>query len=93
VVATWAGIQTADKQHTYTSPNDIFYVTSKDGGKTWTEPMKVTDSAKDGGVAGYPQVVLLDGVIHLLYTQGSRKGSTEMSPGLTRSSGEDPWPI
>lgn len=40
VVVTWAGVQTADKQHTYMGPNDIYYVTSKDGGKTWTDPMK-----------------------------------------------------
>ena len=52
VVVTWAGIQTADKQHTFMGPNDIYYVTSKDGGKTWTSPLRVTDGAKDG-IRGY----------------------------------------
>ena len=92
VVVTWAGIQTADKQHTYMDPNDIYYVTSKDGGKTWTEPFKVTDGAKDGITAGYPQVVLLNNVIHLLYTQGKSERNKELSPGLTKLGGE-PWPI
>ncbi len=92
VVVAWAGIQTADKQHTYMGPNDIYYVTSKDGGKTWTQPLKATDGAKDGFTAGMPQVALLNGTIHLLYTQGKSKKPEELSPGLTRFS-KQPWPI
>lgn len=92
VVVAWAGIRTADKSHTYMDPNDIYYVTSKDGGQTWTKPLKVTDGAKDGLAAGMPQVALLGGTIHLLYTQGKQAAAKELSPGLTRSGGE-PWPI
>lgn len=92
LVVTWAGIQTADKQHTYMGPNDIYYVTSKDDGKTWADPSKVTDGAKDGMTAGMPQVALLNGTIHLLYTQGKSEKSQELSPGLTKLGGE-PWPI
>jgi hypothetical protein len=92
VVVVWAGIRTTDKRHTDMGPNDIFYVTSKDGGKTWTDPLKVTDGAKDGFAAGMPQVVLLNGVIHLLYTQGKREKPEELSPGLTRLE-QSSWPI
>jgi hypothetical protein len=92
VVVAWAGIRTASRQHTYMSPNDIYYVTSKDGGKTWTGPLKVTDGAKDGATAGMPQVALLKGTIHLLYTQGQRARAQEISPGLTKL-GSEPWPI
>jgi hypothetical protein len=92
VVVAWAGIQTAGKWHTLNDPNDIYYVTSKDGGKMWTNPLKVTDGAKDGITAGYPQVVLLNNVIHLLYTQGKGEKPQELSPGLTKL-GQGPWPI
>jgi hypothetical protein len=92
VVVVWAGIQSADKQHTYLGPNDIYYVTSKYAGKTWTAPLRVTDGAKDGITAGMPQVALLKGVIHLLYTQGAQNQPTELSPGLTKL-GEGSWPI
>ena len=91
-VVVWAGIRTAGKWHTYMAPNDIYYVTSKDRGKTWTRPSKVTDGAKDGMCAGMPQVALLSGVIHLLYTQGRQPSATELSPGLTKLD-EGPWPI
>lgn len=92
VVVVWAGIKTADKQHTDMGPNDIYYVTSKDAGKTWTAPLRITDGAKDGITAGMPQVALLNGVIHLLYTQGAQRSPTELSPGLTKL-GEGSWPI
>lgn len=92
VVVAWAGSQTDDRQHTYMGPNDIYYVTSKDGGETWTDPMKVTDGAKDGFTAGMPQVALLNGTIHLLYTQGKNEKSQELSPGLTKFD-KQPWPI
>ena len=92
VVVVWAGIRTADKQHTDMRPNDIYYVTSKNGGKTWTEPMKVTDGVKDGMTAGMPQLALLNGTIHLLYIQGKSEKSQELSPGLTKFD-KQPWPI
>jgi len=92
VVVAWAGIQNAGKQHSDMGPNDIYYVTSKDAGKTWAQPRKVTDGAKDGVTAGMPQVALLNGVIHLLYTQGKRAESKELSPSLSSSGGES-WPI
>jgi hypothetical protein len=92
VVVAWAGIRDAGKWHGDMGTNDIYYVTSKDAGKTWSGPLKVTDGAKDGLTAGMPQVALLNGTVHLLYTQGKRVESKELSPGLTKLGGE-PWPI
>lgn len=90
IVIVWAGIQTAGKWHTDYDPNDIYYVTSKDGGNTWTKPLKVTDGAKDGMTAGHPQVMLLNGVIHLFYIQG--KMDLQQVGGLTKLN-QPPWPI
>jgi hypothetical protein len=90
-VIAWSGIQTAGKWHTDYDPNDIYYVTSKDGGKTWAKPLKVTDGAKNGVTSGMPQVMLLNGTIHLFYTQGKRD-LKQLSPGLTKLN-QPPWPI
>ncbi len=70
IVAAWAGVLKSSDWHSKYAPNDIYYVTSKDGGKTWTKPLKVTDGAKDGIISGEPQVMLMNGVIHLTYIQG-----------------------
>jgi hypothetical protein len=91
VVVAWAGIQSAGKYHTDYDPNDIYYVISKDCGNTWSRPLKVTDGAKDGMTAGHPQVMLLNGVIHLFYIQG-KMDLHELSPGLTKLN-QPPWPI
>jgi hypothetical protein len=91
IVIAWAGIQRAGVWHTPFDPNDIYYVTSKDGGKTWTEPLRVTDNIKVGVTAGDPQVVLLNGKIHLTYIQGKMNLKQE-SPGLTKLN-QPPWPI
>jgi hypothetical protein len=90
IVVAWAGIPTAGKWHTDNDPNDVYYVTSKDGGKTWTKPLKVTDGVKDGMTAGHPQVMLLNGVIHLFYIQG--KMDLQQVGGLTKLN-QPPWPI
>ena len=90
VVVAWAGIQMAGKYHTDYDPNDIYYVTSKDEGNTWTKSLKVTDGAKDGMTAGHPQVMLLNGVIHLFYIQG--KMDLQQVGGLTKLN-QPPWPI
>jgi hypothetical protein len=92
IVVAWSGISSAGKHHDQYDPNDIYYVTSKDGGKTWLEPLKVTDQAKDGVVSGRPQVMLLNGVIHLFYIQGKIEKAEPLSPGLTKLNGV-PWPI
>jgi hypothetical protein len=92
VVVVWAGIRKAGRWHGGYGPNDIFYVTSKDAGKTWARPMRVTDGAKDGSTAGMPQIALLNGVIHLVYIQGKPQPRAELAPGLTKL-GMDPWPI
>jgi hypothetical protein len=91
IVIAWAGIQAAEDWHNEDNPNDIYYVTSKDGGKTWTKPLMVTDKAKDGVTSGKPQVMLFKGVIHLFYIQGKRE-SQQLSPGLTKLN-QPPWPI
>jgi len=85
VIIVWTGSENDDRL------TDIFYVTSKDGGETWTKPLKVTNGAKDGLIAGKPQVMLLNGVIHLFYIQGKRE-SQELSSGLTKLN-QEPWPI
>jgi hypothetical protein len=90
VVVAWVGIQNAGKYHTDYDPNDIYFVTSKDGGNTWTRPLKVTDSAKDGMTTGHPQVMLLNGVIHLFYIQG--KMNLQQVGGLTKLN-QPPWPV
>ena len=91
VVIAWSGVKTAKDGHGEYAPNDIYYVTSGDGGKTWTRPLKLTDGAKDGVVSGKPQVVLLNAVIHIIYVQG-KMGLKQESPGLTMLK-QPPWPI
>ena len=91
IVAAWWGVRTGPDWHSFNDPNDIYYVTSKDGGKNWTAPLKITDGAKDGITSGEPQTVLLNGVIHLLYTQG-KMNFKEESPGLSKLN-QAPWPI
>jgi Neuraminidase (sialidase) len=66
------------------TPNDIYYVTSKDGGKMWAKPLKVTDNAKDGIRTSGPQVAVQNGVIHLFYVQGKEDRH------LSRQA---PWPV
>jgi Neuraminidase (sialidase) len=66
------------------TPNDIYYVTSKDGGKTWAKPLKVTDNVKDGIRTSGPQVAVQNGVIHLFYVQGKEDRH------LSRQA---PWPV
>jgi hypothetical protein len=84
VVIVWAGAAKDDRL------TDIYYVTSKDGGKTWAEPLKVTDDTKNGITTGEPQVMMLNGVIHLFYIQG--KMDLQQVGGLTKLN-QPPWPI
>lgn len=91
VVVVWSGIQTAKDGHNEFSPNDIYFVTSKDGGKTWTRPLRVTDNIASGVTAGEPQVALHNGIIHLFYVQGKMLRN-QVSPG-TRLLNQPPWPI
>lgn len=99
IVVAWAGAPKAESgdahsefgDHIEFDPNDIYYVTSKDGGITWTKPLRVTDNIKAGVTAGSPQVALHNGVIHLFYIQGEVH-LKELSPGLTKLN-QAPWPI
>jgi len=91
VVIAWAGVQTAKDWHTNFDPNDIFYVTSRDKGRTWAKPLRVTDNVKAGITAGDPHVVLLNGIIHLCFIQGKLNLKQE-SAGLTKLN-QPPWPI
>jgi hypothetical protein len=70
VVVAWAGAQTAHAWPFEGDPSDIYYATSKNGGKTWSKPLKVTDRANDGITSASVQVALQNGVIHLFYAQG-----------------------
>jgi hypothetical protein len=88
IVVAWAGAQ---KEHAYAwpyegDPTDIYFVTSKDGGKTWAEPLKVTDVASDGITSGHPEVAVQNGIIHLFYVQGKE------DPHL-QTTRQGPWPI
>lgn len=91
VVVAWAGVETAPDGHHEYAPNDIYYVTSKDGGKTWGKRLKLTDGAKTGITAGRPEVMLQSGIIHLFYIQGNLD-LKQKSPGLTKLN-QPPWPI
>ena len=66
IVVAWTSGESNKAWQSY----DIYYATSKNGGKTWTRPLKVTDRAKDGITSDRPQVALQNGVIHLFYAQG-----------------------
>ena len=88
IVVAWAGAQ---KEHAYAwpyegDPTDIYFVTSKDGGKTWAKPLKVTDVASDGITSGHPEVAVQNGIIHLFYVQGKE------NPHL-QATRQGPWPI
>ena len=83
-MVAWSGNQTSHAAPYVGDPNDIYYATSSDGGKTWAKPLRVTDVAKDGITAAEPQVAVQNGVIHLFYVQGKE------DPHLSR---QNPWPI
>jgi hypothetical protein len=70
IVVVWQSGEPNYKPHQAGQFFDIYYATSKDGGKKWSKPLKVTDCAKDGLTSERPQVMLLNGVIHLFYAQG-----------------------
>ena len=86
IVVAWSGNQTDRACPWERDPNDIYYTTSKDGGKTWAKPLQVTDVAKDGITAGHPQIAVQNGVIHLLYTQGKEDPQLQVS-------NQGPWPV
>jgi hypothetical protein len=91
IAVAWAGVKTSADWHAPYSPNDIYYVTSSDKGKTWTKPLRVTDNIREGITAGDPQVMLLNGTIHLFYIQGKLNLRQE-SPGLTKLN-QPSWPV
>lgn len=85
IVIAWSGNE-KKRDRWNTSYNDIYYVTSKDGGKTWAKPLKVTDGAKDGIQTGEPQVIVQSGVIHLFYIQGKENPRLHIG-------NQGPWPV
>jgi hypothetical protein len=91
IVVVWSGIRDADDWHHEQAANDIYYVTSNDGGKSWAKMSKLTDSAGKGITSGRPQVILLDGIIHVCYIQGTLNLKQE-SPGLSLLN-QPPWPV
>jgi hypothetical protein len=86
IAVAWGGAQTAHAWAFEGDPSDIYYTTSKDGGKTWARPLKVTDGAKDGITSGCPHVAVQKGIIHLCYAQGKWDRHTQV-----RDQGG--WPI
>ena len=87
----WAGVKNDKDGRNEYDPSDIFYATSKDGGKSWTRPMQVTDGFKAGITSGRPQVALHNGVIHLFYIQG-KLNYKEVSSGMAKLN-QPPWPV
>lgn len=92
IVVAWSGIASAGKRHTEYDPNDIYYVTSKNNGNTWSKPMTATDGAQKGITSGKPSVILINGIIHLLYIHGGLESSDQASSGLSERN-QVPWPI
>lgn len=90
LVVAWAGANGWADRNEY-GPSDIYYVTSKDGGKTWTKPIRVTHGANSGITSGRPQVALHKGVIHLFYIQGTLNYK-QVSAGMVKLN-QPPWPI
>jgi hypothetical protein len=86
IVLAWAGAQTAHAWPFEGDPSDIYYVTSKDGGKTWNKPLQVTDHFKDGITSGSARVALQNGVIHLFYAQGRYDRQAQVSQ-------QGGWPV
>lgn len=84
MVVVWQGYQEGYGEFV---PSDIYFTTSRDGGKTWTPTARATDNAKSGLVSGRPSVALHNGVIHLFYIQGKR----ENIAGAGQR--QDGWPI
>jgi len=78
VAVAWAGALTAHAWPFEGDPSDIYYATSKDGGKTWSKPLKVTDQAKDGITSGSAKVAVQNGAIHLFYAQGKFDRNTQV---------------
>ncbi len=91
LVVAWAGAKTGALDRNEWNPSDIYFATSRDGGKTWTKPGQVTDSFKNGITSGKPQVALCQGVIHLFYVQG-KLNYQEVSSGMAKLN-QPPWPV
>jgi hypothetical protein len=91
VVVAWAGARADREGRNEWRASDIYYVISKDAGKTWTKPVQVTDGFNAGVTSGRPQVAVHKGVIHLFYIQG-KTTYKEASPGLVKLN-QPPWPI
>lgn len=70
VVVVWSGFMRDEEHANPWLKSDIYFTTSSDGGATWKPPARITDNAKTGMTAVYPQVALYRGVIHLFYTGG-----------------------
>jgi hypothetical protein len=78
IVVVWQSGEPNYKAHRAGQLFEIYYVTSKNGGKTWTKPLKVTNRAKDGLTSERPQVAVQNGVIHLFYAQGRRDRNSQV---------------
>jgi hypothetical protein len=88
VVVVWQGYQEGYGEF---PPSDIYFITSRDGGRTWSRVARVTDNARQGIITGRPQVALYHNVIHLFCIQGKLNFKQEM-PGLIKLN-QPPWPI
>ena len=91
LVVAWSGIEDDKDGHDANWPNDIYYTTSKDGGNTWTNPLKITDGFSSGLTAAEPKVVLVNQEIYLFYIQG-KINYKEVSSGMAKLN-QPPWPI
>jgi hypothetical protein len=84
IVVVWQGYQEGYGEFV---PSDIYVITSRDGGKSWSHAERVTDNATRGIITGRPQVALYKGVIYLFYIQGKWEEDNLVGGHQT------PWPI
>ena len=91
LVVAWAGAKADREGRNEWNATDIYFVTSKDGGITWTKPVQVTDGFKNGVTSGRPQVALHRGVIHLFYIQG-KLNYKQVSSGMVKLN-QPSWPV
>jgi hypothetical protein len=89
LVVAWVGVRKGSDGHSDWSPNDLYYVTSNDSGRTWNPPARITDNASKGIVTAIPQVLIAADQIHIFYTQAKDGGGGQ---GL-RLLNKPPWPI
>lgn len=88
VVAWW---EMATPELGIASSGDIVYTVSNDKGKTWSNPLRITDYAKvENQMNQSPKILLYNNVLHLVYMQGT---NNNISLGLGTQIKPTKWSI